>query len=179
MRVVVAMSILAIGCGDGGETVGLTGTGGAPMTSGTGGAGSTGGAGGSTPMGYGEITAADALVCEEWPLCPEGVYAFRGGVAVTANPPHIDVPNRMCDESLGRVCGECSDFRTGSCAPFVARCRAPFVSALVCPPMETQPHAGELQRWQEGRVTDRGHFRQCTGNGSGSDSLARVACGKT
>jgi hypothetical protein len=84
-------------CGDGGETVGLTGTGGAPMSAGTGGAGSTGGAGGAAPMGYGEITAADALVCEEWPLCPEGVFAFREGPSTMASPGTFrDLQNPMC-----------------------------------------------------------------------------------
>ena len=76
MKRLAIVALAALGCGDGAETVGLAGTGGAALGGMSGGAG---GAGGATPSGYGEITAADALMCEDWPLCPEGVYAFREG----------------------------------------------------------------------------------------------------
>jgi hypothetical protein len=150
MRSCLASVVLlaAIGCGgaaadpfggeDGGSSGGgrgMTGSGGS-SPSGTGGTPSQG-TGGSNVGGPGcrdeafcpsgttrefrAITQADQTSCEDWPICPEGVWAPQSA------PPGYAAASVLC--GVGHACTICFDRRSGSCDPFVGRCRARVGSA--------------------------------------------------
>jgi hypothetical protein len=116
-NVVIAVLLGVLGCGvdtrnigtdpdpDGGAGGAGTGTGGAGA-SGTGGA--PGGGIGSPP-----IYPADAVLCDDWPICPEGILAPMNQSARS---------NVRC--GIGFGCSICRDNRNGQCAEFVGKCRA-------------------------------------------------------
>jgi hypothetical protein len=125
MRLLVA-AWAALGCGtdtrwlegaDAAAEEASSGTGGAlgGQPSGTGGAGSSGG-------GVQSITEADVLLCELWPICPEGVIAPGGYERV--------MRSERCGLG-GYACSVCRDTRGGACSDFVGRCRAPIVVSNV------------------------------------------------
>lgn len=204
MKRAAILLVLAIGCGDGAEMVGVTGSGGAGGSTGTGGTsiGGTGGVGGS---GYGDITAADALMCEEWPLCPDGVVAFR-----PVGRDYTDQTNMNCGDRGVWTDNGAGDIvcRRGTAAPgatFSARPNAGSLCLLDCKSSE----AGSCTRRTCGGCSDyrakacgvpfvarcrapvaasvcvdgstaalnpSGFFFQCTGPMNGPESLAAAAC---
>jgi hypothetical protein len=118
-RIGLLVAVVALGCGtdtrflegaDGAVEGGTGGVGGQP-SSGTGGAP-------ANSIGNPPITPGDATSCEEWPLCPDGVFSPISAYGLSSE---------LC--GLGHYCSLCRDTRGGTCSGFVGRCRAPIVGS--------------------------------------------------
>lgn len=179
---VVAAVALVAGCAGGGDGT-ADGTGGAasPMGGVTGSGGSTGvggaGTGGAFVAGPGSttFTRADMALCEDWPVCPDGIVAptpvLGGFVRDNACPLKAD--------GIAVMCGGCVDIRN-SCAIFVGRCKAPIridESGGQLPAFLAFDASSCRQFLSDPFSQSAGHFAICTGDGVFQNSAAQTVCG--
>ena len=173
MRVAALAVLLLVGCASGGDpaTVGVGGGASVGGMSGAAGAGgmSTGGTGGAV------FTSADAAICWDWPVCPDGIIS-----PAPANPRTYQV-STFCPFVTGAGtirCSWCVDIHNG-CAPFVGRCKAPFVifdTGGLWDPAAFQGQCSEFHR--VGSVNQSASVL-CTGavNPTDGPSDAKTVCG--
>lgn len=183
MKRLALVALLLVGCAEGGDMGAPDGTGG---TGSVGGAGGTGGAGGAAAgtggtSTDGPFTAADKTLCEDWPVCPDGV--------VSPGPQLVVVESSTCPlQGNGShvACGGCINIKN-NCGTFFGRCKAPNWNASDGSVVRSIAGVQQFDSCQNfiysaslARSSQPDRFVICTGDVAGSDvgaATSQTVCG--